>query len=245
MLALDEYASFFRPRGEVRLGKGGRQNAETFLNLDPDRTYIRHDPDDWSTRRMPPSAGEMPRTLAEASILLVLLRHADRIKIGCATGGLNSLCRSSREHVWRGALYYPHMDMHRVAGGVSLACKTVCGRYDVPGYAIDDMNQYGGFEGVETIQAAAAFSPETGELTVFVLNADLDEDQLLTLNLKGFDRLSFSEHTELYSDDPEACNTFENPDAICPRKNTDTALDRGILTAKLHKASWNVFRFMV
>ena len=245
MLALDEYASFFRPRGEVRLGKGGRQNAETFLNLDPDRTYIRHDPDDWSTRRMPPSAGEMPRTLAEASILLVLLRHADRIKIGCATGGLNSLCRSSREHVWRGALYYPHMDMHRVAGGVSLACKTVCDRYDVPGYAIDDMNQYGGFEGVETIQAAAAFSPETGELTVFVLNADLDEDQLLTLNLKGFDRLSFSEHTELYSDDPEACNTFENPDAIRPRKNTDTALDRGILTAKLHKASWNVFRFMV
>jgi alpha-N-arabinofuranosidase len=107
------------------------------------------------------------------------------------------------------------------------------------------MNQYGGFEGVETIQAAAAFSPETGELTVFVLNADLDEDQLLTLNLKGFDRLSFSEHTELYSDDPEACNTFENPDAIRPRKNTDTALDRGILTAKLHKASWNVFRFMV
>ena len=245
MLALDEYAAFFRPRGEARLGKGGRQNAESFLNLNPDRTYIRHDPDDWSTRRMPPSAAEMPHALAEASILLVLLRHADRVRIGCATGGLNSLCRTSREHVWKGALYYPHMDMHRVAGGTSLQCSVVCGRYDVPGYAIDDMNQYGGFEGVETVQAAAALNPETGELTVFALNADLQEDQALTLNLKGFEGLSFTEHTELYSDDPEACNTYDHPDVIRPRISRDAVLDGGVLTAKLHKASWNVFRFSV
>jgi alpha-N-arabinofuranosidase len=137
------------------------------------------------------------------------------------------------------------MDMHRVAGCTSLHCSVVCDKYDVPGYAIDDMNQYGGFEGVETVQAAAAFSPETGDLTVFVLNADLQEDQLLTLNLKGFDRLSLLEHTELYSDDPDACNTFEKPDAIRPKKNMDTVLDSGVLTARLHRASWNVFRFTV
>ena len=192
---------------------------------------------------MPPSDGEMPHTLAEAGILLVLLRHADRIKIGCATGGLNSLCRTSREHVWKGAAYYPHMDMHRVAGATSLACKVACDRYDVPGYAIDDMNQYGGFEGVETVQAAAAVRPETGELTVFVLNADLEEDQALTLNLKGFEGLAFREHTELYAEDPAACNTFEHPDAIRPVKNPETSCDGGVLTAKLRKASWNVFRF--
>ena len=245
MLSLDEYASFFRPRGEIHPGKGGRQNASGFLNLDPNRTYIRHDPDDWSTRRMPPSDGEMLYALAEASTMMVLLRHADRIKIGCATGGLNSLCRTSREHVWRGANYYPNMDMHRVAGAMSMQCAVVCDRYDVPGYVIDDMNQYSGFDGVETVQAAAAFRPETGELTVFVLNADLDEDQRLTLNLKGFEGLNFTEHTELYSDDPDARNTFENSNAIVPKKNQDTSLEKGILTAKLRKASWNVFRFTV
>ena len=245
MLSLDEYASFFRPRGESHLGKGGRQNAAGFLNLDPGRTYIRHDPDDWSTRRMPPSDGEMLYALAEAGTMLVLLRHADRVKIGCATGGLNSLCRTSREHVWKGANYYPCMDMHRVAGASSMQCAVVCDRYDVPGYAIDDMNQYGGFEGVETVQAAAAFRSETSELTVFVLNADLKEDQLLTLNLKGFEPLKFIEHTELYSDDPDARNTFENPNMIIPKKNRDTSLSKGLLTAKLRKASWNVFRFSV
>jgi alpha-N-arabinofuranosidase len=107
------------------------------------------------------------------------------------------------------------------------------------------MNQYGGFEGVETIQAAAAIHPETGELTVFVLNADLKEDQVLTLNLKGFEGLSFTEHTELFSEDPDARNTFENPGAIFPKRNIDTSLDGGVLTAKLRRSSWNVFRFTV
>ena len=192
---------------------------------------------------MPPSAYEMLQALAEAGTLLVLLRHADRIKIGCATGGLSSLCRTSREHVWKGANYYPLMDMHRVAGNTSLQCQVVSDKYDVPGYAIDDMNQYGGFEGVETIQSAAAVNPETGELTVFVLNAGLQEDQLLSLNLKGFEGLSFTEHTELYADDPNAANTFDHPDTIIPKKNRDSSLESGILTAKLRKASWNVFRF--
>ncbi len=245
MLALDEYAAFYRPRGELHPGKGSRQNAVSFLNLDPERRYIRHDPDDWSTRRMPPTDAEMPRTLAEAGILLVMLRHADRIRIGCATGGLGSLCATSREHVWKGAAYYPHMDMHRVAGAVSMACSVQCDKYDVPGYVIDDMNQYAGFEGAETVQAAAALRPETGELTVFALNADLREDQALTLNLKGFDGLTFTEHTELYAAEDGARNTFEHPDALVPKKNQDTACDGGILTARLRKASWNVFRFQV
>ncbi len=245
MLSLDEYASFFRPRGEAQLGKGGRQNAASFLNLNPDRTYVRHDPDDWSTRRMPPSANEMALTLAEASILLVLLRHADRIKIGCATGGLGSLCHTDREHVWKGAAFYPRIDMHRVAGGTSLQCSVTCDKYDVPGYAIDDMNQYGGFEGVETVQAAAVLHPETGELTVFALNADPEEDQLLSLNMNGFANLSFTEHTELYAPSSQARNSFEHPDVICPSSCTETSLDGSILTAKLRKSSWNVFRLRV
>ena len=241
-LALDEYAAFYRPRGEVKPGKGGRMNAETFLNLDPERKYIRHDPDDWSTRRMPPADGEMMRALAEAGILMVMLRHADRIKIGCATGGLNDLCRTDREHVWKGAAYYPFTDMIRIAGQESLHCSVTCETYDVPGYAIDDMNQYSGFEKAETIQTAAVQDPESGDVTVFVLNADLEEGQELTMDLRGFGGLTLQEHTEMYAEDPEARNTFETPGVLIPRQNRETALEGGILTAWLKKASWNVFR---
>jgi alpha-N-arabinofuranosidase len=132
--------------------------------------------------------------------------------------------------------------MIRIAGQESLHCSVTCETYDVPGYAIDDMNQYSGFEKAETIQTAAVQDPESGDVTVFVLNADLEEGQELTMDLRGFGGLTLQEHTEMYAEDPEARNTFETPGVLIPRQNRETALEGGILTAWLKKSSWNVFR---
>ncbi|MBR3493905.1 MAG: alpha-L-arabinofuranosidase [Clostridia bacterium] len=242
MLALDEYGSMFRPRGEAHLGLAGRQNAEMFGVFDPRRTYVRHDPDDWSTRRMPPSDHEMLQALGMASTMLVMLRHADRLKIGCATGGLGALCRTDREHVWKGASHYPFTQMIRWARGESLQCEVRCARYDVPGYAIDDMNQYGGFTGVPVVQAGAALDEAAEALNVFVVCGDAGESQPLELDVRGFEDWRLEEHVEMFAEDPHAANTWEHPDAILPRRNPDTRLDKGIVTAQLHPDSWNVFR---
>lgn len=243
MLALDEYASMIRPRGETHLGMGGRQNADMFGVFVPGRTYVRHDPDDWSTRRNPPRDHEMRQALGMAGTMLVMLNHADRVKIGCATSGLAALCCTDREHVWKGAAHYPYVQMIRRAKGTSLRCEISCDTYDVPGYAIDDMNQYGGFTGVETVQAAAALDEEAGELTVFVINADAEEEQKLKLDARGFEGWKFTEHIEMYSEDPEAANSWDRPDRILPRSNTETRAEKGILTARLKKESWNVLCF--
>ena len=243
MLALDEYGSMIRPRGEAHLGLAGRQNADMFGLFNPDRTYVRHDPDDWSTRRRPPVPNEMLMALGTASTMLVMLRHADRIRIGCATGGLGCLCSTDREHVWKGASYYPFSQMIRYAKGVSLQCQVTCDCYDVPGYAIDDMNQYGGFEGAATVQAAAALNEETGDLSVFVIQADLDEAQELSMDLRAFDGWTFAEHLEMHAERPDMANTWEHPDTLVPVRVTDTKMDGGMLRARLEKASWNVFRF--
>ena len=242
MLALDEYGSMIRPRGGTRLGLAGRQNADIFGVFVPGRQYIRHDPDDWSTLFNPPSDHEMLQALGMASTMLVMLRHADRLKIGCATGGLGALCRTDREHAWKGAAHYPFIQMIRWAKGDSLRCEVKCARYDVPGYAIDDMNQYGGFTGVETIQAAAALNEEAGELTVFVINGDPAEDQELTLDARGFDGWRFAEHIEMFAAD-DAENTWDHPDRILPRISRDSKAEKGLLTARLRKESWNVLRF--
>ena len=243
MLALDEYGSMIRPKGEMHLGLAGRQNADMFGVFVPGRTYVRHDPDDWSTLRNPPRDHEMLQTLGMASTMLVMLRHADRIKIGCATGGLGALCATDREHVWKGAAHYPFTQMIRWAKGVSLQCEVSCDTYDVPGYAIDDMNQYGGFTGVQTIQAAAALNEEAGELTVFVINGDPAEEQELKLDVRGFEGWKLAEHIEMFAEDEHAANTWDHPDRILPRRNEDTRAEKGILTAVLKKESWNVFRF--
>jgi alpha-N-arabinofuranosidase len=113
----------------------------------------------------------------------------------------------------------------------------------VPGYAIDDMNQYGGFTGVQTIQAAAALNEEAGELTVFVINADAAEEQELKLDARGFEGWQFTEHIEMFAETPDAQNTWDHPDRILPVKNPDTRAEKGILTARLKKESWNVLRF--
>ncbi|MBQ4637763.1 MAG: alpha-L-arabinofuranosidase [Clostridia bacterium] len=244
MLSLDEYSCSFRPGKGAKLGLGGRQPAMSFFSFNPDREYVMHDPDDWSSRRAMPKTGEMPRTLANAAIMLTILRHADRIGIGCATGGLAQMCASDREHVWKSAAYYPLTQMIRFAKGTSIMPVVECEHYDVPGYAIDTMNQYAGFENVAYIQSAAAFNEEAGEMTVFVINADDKESHELKLDAKGFEGYEFKEHIALYSDDPDAYNDYENPDKIVPKNIDDTTCKDGVVCACLKPMSWNVMRFI-
>ncbi len=244
MLSLDEYGSFMRPKGVSHHGLGGCQPADTFYQIDPDQKYVRHDPDNWSGRRMPPESGEMARTLAAMTTPLVLLRHADRVKIGCATGGLGDLCMTDRDHAWKGATHYPFTQLIRYARGVSLNTLVECERYHVDGYAIDDMNQYGDFDDVAYVQAAAALNEEDGELAVFVINADWEDAQAFTLDARGFEGWRFAEHLTMASEDENARNTYENPNVILPRADTDTRCEKGVVTATLPKLSWNLFRFI-
>jgi alpha-L-arabinofuranosidase len=45
------------------------------------------------------------------------------------------------------------------------------------------------------------------------------------------------------SEDENARNTYENPNAILPKADLDTRCEKGIVTATLPKLSWNLFRF--
>ena len=245
MLSFDEYGSMMRPAGKPTFGMNGRIPEQTFFSFGPEQRYVHHDPDNWDDmRKFPAGAGEMLRTLGTCTVLLTLMRHADRIKIGCATGGLGDLCMSSREHVWRGAAYYPFAQMMRFGGGTALQTVSECEHYDVDGYVIDDMNQYAGFENADYIQAAAAINADETEMDVFVLNADWEETGEFTLDARGFDGWTFEEHLTMFSDDPDAANSFENPDVLIPVRVPGTRCEKGICSAVLPKLSWNVFRFV-
>ena len=243
MLSLDEYGCMMRPEGKTHLGRNGRMPATSFYDIDPAQKYVRHDPEDWSSHRNMPPMGDMVGALGTGSVLLTLLRHADRIRIGCATGGLGDLCATSREHVWKRASYYPFTDMIRLARGTSLEAVVSCDQYDVEGYAMDDMNQYEGFEHVDSLQCAAALSPEEDALTVFMLNADCGDVQEVRLDVRGFEGFALEKHTALFSADPMARNTYENPQAVIPRVVPDTRCEHGTCTAVLPPLSWNVFQF--
>ena len=94
------------------------------------------------------------------------------------------------------------------------------------------------------MQCAAALNEEAGEMTVFVINADPKEDQELTLDARAFEGWKFTEHIVMCADREDDGNTFENPEAILPRRNGSAREDKGIVTAVLRRESWNVLRFM-
>ena len=38
-------------------------------------------------------------------IILAMIRRADRVKVGCMTGGLGAVAASDHDHVWHSASY--------------------------------------------------------------------------------------------------------------------------------------------
>ena len=47
----------------------------------------------------------------------------------------------------------------------------------------------------------------------------------------------------MYTDDFKLKNTFDNPDALLPKTNTESKADGGELKADVKPLSWNIFRF--
>ena len=241
MLSFDEYGSRFQ---ELRRAMPGRNEIWEF-NPDPERQYVLHDPNDMEKTmlRRPQQPGDILGAVTSASTLLVLLRHADRVKIGCMTRGLGALAASDRDHVWKSASYYPFTQLMKYGRGISLRTAVECDSYDVPGYAIHQYFQYMDQEGIEYVESAAAYDETKGELNVFVINKDWENPRQLELDAASFTGYDFVEHIQLYSDDLSAANSFENPNVVVPSVNTDAVFKDGKVTAEMQKISWNVFRF--
>jgi alpha-N-arabinofuranosidase len=243
MLSFDEYGSMMQPARPLHHGWGGNLNANAFYQFDTEASYVRHDPDDWSTRRFRRRGGDILRALTSASTMLLFLRYADRVKIGCMTGGLGALAATDREHVWRSAAYYPFTHLIRYARGVSLMTSVDCDTYDLPGYALSDFRQYDTHTGVPTIESAAAYDRDNDELALFVINRNWEQDTTLELDVRGFEGYGLTEQIELYTDDVEAANSYEHPNRIAPSVHSGARFEGGKVTAVAKKLSWNVFRF--
>ena len=244
MISFDEYGAMSRPPREYRYGYGPHNLYADHYVFNPDRKYIRHDPDNMFPGRPPMRRrGDMIGALGNTSVLLAFLRHADRVKVGCQTGGLGTLVSSDREHTWRSAGFYPFTQLMRYGQGESLRVAVDCDTFDIPAYMVDDNSQYPEKEGVPFVDAAAAFNEEKGELNVFVINRRWDGSETLELDASAFEGYAFKEHIEMYSEDLSAANTWENPEAIVPKVNSAAVCENGRVKTELKSLSWNVLRF--
>ncbi|MEU4240205.1 alpha-N-arabinofuranosidase [Actinoplanes sp. NPDC026619] len=169
------------------------------------------------------------------SLLISLLRHSDRVTAACQAQLVNVIAPIRTEPggpAWRQTIFHPFAITSRLAKGDVLRVEPAS-----PLYATD---RYGD---VPVVDAVATHDPESGDVTVFVVNRSQDSAASLVVPLAGFDRgLQVAETWTLHDDDLEAVNTAAEPERVVPHALGDVTVSDGELRATLAPVSWSAIR---
>ena len=168
--------------------------------------------------------------LLTGSMLITLLRHADRVKIACLAQLVNVIApiMTDQNGAWVQSIFYPYMHVSRLGRGTVLQTLIQSPRYE---------SQYGD---VPFLDAVAVENGENGSLTIFAVNKNLSEDMDLTADLRQYSNYHVHRHIVMTHQDLKAANTREQPHQVFPENSGVSSLSNGILTSRLPSKSWNV-----
>ncbi|KPI03173.1 Alpha-N-arabinofuranosidase [Actinobacteria bacterium OK074] len=167
------------------------------------------------------------------SLLIALLRHADRVTVACLAQLVNVIAPILTEPggpAWRQTTFFPFAQASRYGRGQVLDV-----RVDSPTY---ETRKYGEAD----LLHATAVRAENGSVTVFAVNRSRTESLPLEVALQGLDLTVVAEHSVLADADPDARNTRTDPERVAPHPATGTTLTNGTLNTVLEPLSWNVIR---
>ena len=170
--------------------------------------------------------------LLVGSMLITLLRHADRVKMACLAQLVNVIApiMTSDTGAWRQTIFYPFMHASNFGRGTVLNTIVKCPVYD---------SKYGDAPYIDSV---VVDNTEAEELVIFAVNKDLTEDFEITLDMRQYAAYQVAEHIVLHHEDIKAENTQSNPDNVKPHTGGASRVENGILTAVLENKSWNVIR---
>ncbi len=171
--------------------------------------------------------------LLVGSMLITLIRNADRVKIACLAQLVNVIApimTHTGGGCWAQTIFYPFM--HASIHGRGTALRALV---DSPTYDCRD------YENVPFIDAAAT-QAEDGSVTVFCVNRDTSNDYSLRIDLFGFGKMRLAEHIMLHHDDVKAVNTCDCPNNVAPSVGPGGVIEDDGAIVKLPALSWNVIR---
>ncbi|WP_228983940.1 alpha-N-arabinofuranosidase [Streptomyces sp. DH12] len=224
---------------------GARLKSEKKIQLSFDEWNV------WYQRRFQAEAEanpldwpEAPRLLEDnysvtdavvfGSLLIALLRHADRVTVACLAQLVNVIAPIMTEPggpAWRQTTFFPFAQASRYGRGVVLDV-----RVESPTYRTARHGE------VPLLHATAVHDPRTGAVTVFAVNRDRSRPLPLRVALSGLDADRIVEHSVLGDADPDARNTLAEPERVVPHAGHGARLDAGVLDVVLEPLSWNVLR---
>jgi alpha-N-arabinofuranosidase len=162
------------------------------------------------------------------NLLISMLRHADRLTIGCQAQLVNIIApirTRAGGPAWRQTIFHPFAHTARLARGTVLRVALTAPTMPT-----------GRFGDVPAVDAVATHDEETGALTVFVVNRGLDEVRL-QMDLRSFPRLRPGTHLRLAENDRTLINTMDAPERVVPQH------DSGGTTVTLPPVSWHALSF--
>ena len=170
--------------------------------------------------------------LLVGSMLITLIRHADRVKIACLAQLVNVIApiMTSDTGAWRQTIFFPYM--HASVYGRGTALNTIV---KAP---IFESRKYGEVKLVDSV----VVENDDENITIFAVNKDLKEDIEITCDLRQYAGFKVKEHIVMTHNDMKAINTEENPNNVAPVCGGTSLVENGVLTATLGKHSWNVIR---
>jgi alpha-L-arabinofuranosidase len=167
------------------------------------------------------------------SLLITLLKHADRVAVACQAQLVNVIAPILTEAggpAWRQTIFHPFALTSRHARGTVL--QTPCSTPAISTAQFGETDQ---------VMAVATHDEATREIAVFAVNRSLTEPVVLSVDLRFAATMGLTEHLCLADDDPSATNTKDHPDRVVPRPGTSTLAD-SVLTVQLPPISWHCLR---
>ena len=171
--------------------------------------------------------------LLVGSMLITLLRHADRVKIACQAQLVNVIApiMTSDTGAWRQTIFYPYM--HASVYGRGTVLNTLV---KAPFYESKNCGE------VPFLDSVCIWNEEAEEITIFAVNKSLDEDLEVSCDFRQFEDYRILEHIIMTSDDLKAVNTESEPNRVVPVTGNASRLENGHAALLFGKHSWNVVR---
>ncbi len=171
--------------------------------------------------------------LLVGSMLITLLRNADRVKIGCLAQLVNVIAPIMTRNgggAWAQTIYWPLKHASQYGRGTALRAIV-----DSPVYDCTD------YKGVPELDATATLDDD-GSVTLFAVNRSLTEPLQLQADLRSFAGLANVSHVVMAHPDVKAINSEDRPNNVCPQPEKLHALEGGKLDMVIPPLSWNVIR---
>ena len=217
-----------------------RSKKTMFISMDEwncvnDLTIRPIEYDRWSVA---PARNETIYTMEDAllfgSMMITLLRHADRIKIACQSLLVNlSACIMAEANgpAWRQTTYYPFLHASLYGRGVVLQTVVVSPKYDCRDYT-----------DVPLLDTVAVWDEADETCAIFAANKDQREELRLQCDIRSLEGYGVIEHIVMQHQAYNAVNGPDRQDNVVPHAGGVSAVEEGRLTAVLPAFSWNVIR---